>query len=174
MKKLIATTLALTTVLCTGMPVLAAETVGQNGSQDIDVTAKYSDSTTTPDAYSIDIAWEDMTFTYSMAGTMEWDPATHTYEENITAGWDKESADVTVTNHSNVAVDVSFGYTPTNSYGVITALSNSDSALNLAAGVEGDVANAAAATATLSVSGVPNDTVTENGVVVGTITVQVN
>lgn len=174
MKKMITTVLALVMVMSPGVNAFAAETVGQNGSRDIEVTARYSDTVTTPDVYSVDIEWDNMTFTYSEAGTMEWDPATHTYEENVTAGWDKKSAAVTVTNHSNVAVNVTFGYTPVETFGVTTSLSNTEAAVKLAAGVEGDVAGAESATATLTVSGTPNEAVTAEGVVVGTITVKIS
>lgn len=40
-------------------------------------------------------------------------------------------------------------------------------------GVEHDVAGAASTTATLTVSGVPNEDVTETGIVVGTINVKI-
>ncbi len=173
MRKTIKMILALATVMSMSTIAFATETVGQNGSQNIDVIAKYSDTVTTPDVYSVDIEWEDMTFTYSEAGTMDWNPSTHAYTENVISGWDKESAEVTVTNHSNVAVDVTFAHAPITTYGVTTALSNTDSAVNLAAGVEHDVAGAASTTATLTVSGVPNEDVTETGIVVGTINVKI-
>lgn len=181
MKKLIAAILALVMVMSLSVTAFAAETVGQtgsqtvgqNGSQNISVTAKYSDTVTTPDVYSVDITWDSMTFTYSEAGTRDWNPATHTYTENITAGWDKERAEVTVTNHSNVDVDVTFNYVPDNTHGVTTSLSNTEAAVTLNAGVEGDLSHADSVTAALTISGTPNDTVNAAGVVVGTITVHI-
>lgn len=173
MKRIIATTLTLAIGFGMSATALAAETVGQNGRQDIDVKAKYSDAVTTPDVYSIDIQWDNMTFTYSEAGTMDWNPATHTYTENVTAGWDKDSADVTVMNHSNVPVDVSFGYVPEDSYGITTALTDIENAVNLKAAMEGNLTDIPSVTVTLTVSGTPNKNVTEEGVVVGTITVKI-
>ncbi len=174
MKKMIAAILAVAMVLGVHSTSYAGQNLGQNESQSIDVTAKYSDDITTPDVYSVEIVWDNMTFSYSEAGTMDWNPETHTYTENVTAGWDKTSADVTVTNHSNVDVDVTFGYVPVESYGVTTGLTNTDAAVNLTAGVVGEADEAASVTATLSVSGTPSETVTEEGVVIGTITITIS
>lgn len=173
MKKIIKSVLAVVMILNLGIPAFAAESVGKNGSQNIDVTAKYSGAVTSPEVYSVDIAWDSMIFTYTETGTMVWNPDTHTYEENLTASWDKESADLIVTNHSNVEVNVTFDYLPVEAYGITTSLSNAGVAVELAAGVEGDVEGAASTTATLHISGTPNDTVTSDGVVVGTITVKI-
>ena len=104
MKKLIATALALTMTLGMSTTALAAGNVDGAGvgSQDpIDVTAKYNDGVTEPAVYSVDLAWEDMTFTYNESGTRTWNPDTHTYTDTTSAGWDKITAAVTTTNHSN-------------------------------------------------------------------------
>ena len=79
MKKLIATALALTMTLSLSTTALAAGNVNGAGvgSQDpIDVTAKYNDGATEPTVYSVDLTWEDMTFTYNESGTRTWDPDT--------------------------------------------------------------------------------------------------
>ena len=109
MKKLIATALALTMTLSLSTTALAAGNVDGAvvGSQEpIDVTAKYNDSATDPIVYSVDLKWDDMTFTYNEFGTRTWDPDTHTYTDTTSAGWDKTYAAVTATNHSNVQVTV--------------------------------------------------------------------
>ena len=54
---------------------------------------------------------EDMTFTYNESGARTWDPDTHTYTDTTSAGWDKVTAAVTATNHSNAQVTVKFDYT---------------------------------------------------------------
>ena len=111
MKKLIATALALTMILSLSTTALAAGNVDGAGvgSQDpIDVTAKYNNGATEPTVYSVDLTWEDMTFTYNESGTRTWDPDTHTYTDTTSAGWDKVTAAVTATNHSNAEVKVSF------------------------------------------------------------------
>ena len=115
MKRIIAAALALTMTLGMSTTALAAGNVDGAGvgSQDpIDVTAKYNDGVTEPAVYSVDLAWEDMTFTYNESGTRTWNPDTHTYTDTTSAGWDKTTATIQMTNHSNVAVDVDLTYNP--------------------------------------------------------------
>jgi hypothetical protein len=69
---------------------------------------------------------------------------------------------------------VEFAYAANTSYGITTTLTHAEAPVTLPAGVEGDVAGAAQVTATLSVSGQPNDTVTAEGVVVGKVTVKIS
>lgn len=176
MKKLIATALALTMTLSLSTTALAAGNVDGAGvgSQDpIDVTAKYNDGTTEPTVYSVDLTWEDMTFTYNKSGTRIWDPDTHTYTATTSAGWDKETAAITATNHSNAPVTVTFDYTPQGDTGVTAYMSKLS--FILAAGVENYPDDASTNSSALTIDGnsKPNSSVTAEGVTIGTITVTI-
>ena len=68
MKKIIAAALALTMTLGMSTTALAAGNVdgaGVGSQNPIDVTAKYNDDATESTVYSVDLTWEDMTFTYN-------------------------------------------------------------------------------------------------------------
>ena len=174
MKKLIATALALTMTLSLSTTALAAGNVNDAGvgSQDpIDVTAKYNDGATEPTVYSVDLTWEDMTFTYNESGTRTWDPDTHTYTDTTSAGWDKVAAAVTATNHSNTEVTVKFDYTPQGATGVNASMSKDS--FKLTAGVENKPSEAATDSSILTITGTPNNSVTAEGVTIGTITVTI-
>lgn len=176
MKKLIATALALTMTLSLSTTALAGGNVdgaGVGSLDPIDVTAKYNDGTTEPTVYSVDLTWEDMTFTYNESGTRTWDPDTHTYTDTTSAGWDKVTAKVTATNHSNTAVTVSFTYTPQGDTGVNASMTKRS--FILAAGVENYPNDAATDSSLLTINGnsEPNSSVTAEGVTIGTITVTI-
>lgn len=176
MKKLIATALALTMTLSLSTTALAAGNVdgaGVGSQVPIDVTAKYNDSATEPTVYSVDLTWEDMTFTYNESGTKIWDPDTHTYKDTTSAGWDKFTAEVTATNHSNTAVTVSFTYTPQGNTGVTASMSKPS--FTLAAGVVNYPDDAATDSSALTIKAdtKPNSSVTAEGVTIGTITVTI-
>lgn len=176
MKKLIATALALTMTLSLSITALADGNVygaGTGPQEPIDVTAKYNDSTTEPTVYSVDLTWEDMTFTYNESGTRIWDPDTHTYKDTTSAGWDKDTAVVTATNHSNTVVTVSFTYTPQGDTGVTASMSKNS--FILAAGMENWPDDAATNSSALTINGnsKPNSSVTAEGVTIGTITVTI-
>ena len=175
MKKIIAAALALTMTLSLSTTALVAGNVDGAGlgSQDINVTAKYNDGVKEPTVYSVDLTWEDMTFTYNESGTRTWDPDTHTYTDTTSAGWDKISAAVTATNHSNAQVTVKFDYTPQGATGVNASMSKDS--FKLAAGVENKPNEAATDSSNLTIdSGTkPNSSVTAEGVTIGTITVTI-
>lgn len=175
MKKMITAFLALSLMAGMGTAALAAAgsgTVRENGSQPIDVTAKYTGGADTDTVYSVDIAWEDMTFTYHESGSRTWNPSDHTYTDNTSAGWDKTTAGVTVTNHSNADVAVALAYDPVAGTGISGALD--EPAYTLKAGEENSYASADSKTSTLTISGTPNASVSADGVTVGTITVTVS
>ena len=129
--------------------------VAQIGSKEIAVKAKYSVVSNTPASYSIDLSWTDMTFTYTRMDTHIWDPLTHTYKTESQSGWDETRGSITVTNHSNVDVQVAVAYLPEADTEITGILKNSSAKLK--AGTIGDYAGADSMTATLTVSGTPKD-----------------
>ena len=60
---------------------------------------------------SVDVTWGSMEFTYNVG---DWDPDTHQYE----GGWtcDEDENKITVTNNSNIAIDVTCEYTKAQDY----------------------------------------------------------
>ncbi len=174
MKKQISLLLSLALVLSLSVTAFAADgsgSVGRNDSQDIPVTAKNTGSSTDTPVYSVDISWEDMTFTYSATTTRTWNPDTHTYTSSGTRSWNKTTAAVTVVNHSNVDVDVSIEYAGVADTGVTGAMDiTSDT---LAAGKENKYSEADSGVYTLTISGAPNASVSESGIQIGTITVTI-
>lgn len=173
MRKLFSVLLVIGMLFAMSITAFAAapETVGKGGSKEIDVTAKYKSSTTTPEVYSVDISWSSMTFTYTETGTKSWNAANHSYDTSTQGAWDKTSATITVTNHSNASVDLVIAYTPANDTGIIGTLANSTATLD--AGAEGNYAGADSHTATLTISGVPSNRITFDGVKIGTVKVTI-
>ena len=143
----------------------------QIGSREIDVKAKYTVVSTTPASYSVDLQWTDMTFTYTREDTRIWNPLTHTYKTGSRSGWDKTRGSITVTNHSNVDVKVTVAYLPEPDTGVKGVLKNASAKLK--AGIVGDYKGADSMTATLTVSGTPEETVTAAGTKVGKLRITI-
>jgi len=143
--------------------ILRIDAIGaQVGSKEIDVKARYSVVSHTPASYSIDVSWTDMTFSYTRVDTHIWDPLTHTYKTGSKSGWDKTRGSITVTNHSNVDVQVAVAYLPEPDTGIKGILKNASAKLK--AGAIGDYDGAASMTATLTVSGTPKESATETKV----------
>ena len=143
----------------------------QIGSREIDVKAKYTVISTTPASYSVDLQWTDMTFTYTREDTRIWNPLTHTYKTGSRAGWDKTRGSITVTNHSNVDVQVTVAYLPEPDTGIKGILKNTSAKLK--AGAVGDYKGADRMTATLTVSGTPEETVTASGTNIGKLRITI-
>ena len=143
----------------------------QIGSREIDVKAKYTVVSTTPASYSVDLQWTDMTFTYTREDTRIWNPLTHTYKTGSRSGWDKTRGSITVTNHSNVDVKVTVAYLPEPDTGIKGILKNASA--NLKAGIVGDYKGADSMTATLTVSGTPEETVTAAGTKIGKLRITI-
>ena len=171
MKK-ITTLLAAAALTCTmGTTAFAADQDGVNtGSYSADVKGTYQAGSSGA-VYSVDIAWTDMSFTYTGAGEGTWDPETHQYSGGSSEGaWTASNDSITVTNHSNAAVKATASYQAETGYDSTTMTFGNNGA-TVATAVGTEVASAPSATITVT----PGGTLAEsaNGGKIGTITVSI-
>ena len=112
MKKILAALLALAMLACMSVTVFATEaTLDALGEQDIDLEAVFNDrgDDVYNDVYSVNVEWDDMTFTYSTQKlTYTWNEEDLDWEvtNTLAAGWDKANATITVTNRSSLGINV--------------------------------------------------------------------
>lgn len=143
------------------------------------VTGSYTAASSTGTVYRVDVTWGDTSFTYTQGEKGSWDPATHSYADDVTGSW-SGGTDITVANHSNAAVDATFGFTPEAAFdgkitGAFTAASGTTltgSTLSLASADAGESLNnfskAPKGEVAFSLSGDPGPFT--NGTTLGTIT----
>ena len=114
-----------------------------------------------------------MDFTYTDASEGTWNPATHTYDGATDGVWSTDTKAITVTNHSNVAVNAALDFTAEVD-GIVGSFTEdsgnaNDNILELATAEGTEVANAPTATANFGISGAAIDANQQ----LGTITVTV-
>lgn len=143
------------------------------GKYNIEISGTYTPGAVADEIISADIAWDAMDFTYTGASQGTWNPVTHTYEGATEGGWSNNTPAITVTNHSNVAVNATLGFTAnvTGVVGTFTEASGTenDNVLELATAEGTEVANAPTATANFGISGAAIDA----DKTLGTITVTI-
>ena len=144
-----------------------------DGKYNIEIVGTYTPGTAADEIISVDIVWDAMDFTYTAASQGTWNPATHAYDGATAGGWSDNTPAITVTNHSNVAVNASLTFTADVSgvVGTFTEASGTanDNILNLATAEGTEVANAPTATANFGISGAAIDA----DKTLGTITVSI-
>ena len=149
--------------------------VQQTGTQvrEFTVTGVYQAGTSSADVISVDVAWDAMDFTYTAPSQGTWNPANHAYEGATEGGWSDNTPAITVTNHSNAAINATLGFTAdvTGVVGTFTEASGTenDNILNLATAEGTEVGSAPKATANFSISGAAIDA----DKTLGTITVTI-
>lgn len=170
MKKMISLLAAAALVCTMGTTAFAADQDGVNtGSYSADVKGTYQAGGSDA-VYSVDIAWTDMSFTYTGAGEGTWNPETHQYEGGTEASWTDSNASVTVINHSNAAVKATASYQAETGYESTTmTFGNNGATVATAEGTE--FAKAPSATITITPTG--SLAQTANGGKIGTITVSI-
>ena len=144
-----------------------------NNQEIINVNAKYVLGGEERTVYSVDVAWGSMDFTYTSAFKGTWNPTTHEYDGATDAKWTcKENANViTVTNHSNAGVSLSFKYKSAANYSSIIGTFD-NSSITLSTAENTTRANAPTSRTTLTLTGdMPTGTTTETNIVIGTITI---
>ena len=173
MKKLCALFLAVMLIAALTIPVFAEETVDANGGDaniNVNGVVQYTGSSETQ-TISVDVAWENMTFTYVEGVHFGWDPENHEYAGAYEGYWENDRTDITVTNHSNTEVHatLSFESGVDTVSGAFTEDSGTmdDGVLELASAVDTEVEEAPTATATFNISG----SISASADVIGEITV---
>lgn len=185
--KLLSGVMALALVACMGTTAFAAEgpqagntdITELDGTTDINVNIAATMVEEQP-AYSVNVEWESMSFTYTDVAKT-WSTTTHTWSADA-GTWSAATSDITVINHSSEAVDVAATYKAAQAgqfeedqayLGVTVGLEDFGTKQLQAGdpdntdGVDGDNM----ATAQLSVSGTPTQTIAD--ATVGTVTVTV-
>lgn len=170
MKKRTALAMTLVVTMVMGTTVFAAEI--NDGSHQ--VTATYVEGSSSDTIYSVDVSWGSMEFTYTSPAQGTWDPETHEYlgaEDSGRWTYAEDANKITVTNHSNAAVEAGLTYTAAEGYEDIEGIFDS-AALNLPTAVGTEVDAAPSDSALLEISGELPES--EESVTVGTVTVTLN
>ena len=178
MKKTL-TTLAILLVLalCLSVPAFATDaTISENaGTDSVDVNGVYVPGTVASKVVSVDLSWGSMSFTYNAASEGEWDEDTHDYVNKTEAEWvcDENANKITVTNHSNTAIEAQFSFLAQSGADVTGSFTNVSgesisNKINLATAEGTPVDRAPTADAYFNISG----SISANGAL-GTITVKV-
>lgn len=153
--------------------------LGSGESESQDITISVVNGVETPTVYYVVVAWESLQFEYDLGGGRnEWDAVNHVYTQEgaANARWRDADAKVTVTNHSNVRVNIETlidGSNRKEMNNVVAALDKTTAAIEEAdqaayMGVNSD--KAPSAVFTITVSGVP----TAADFKLGKVTVMVN
>lgn len=173
MKKILALILAVALVMSMAVTASAANGVANGGTDSAEVKGNYS-SKATVTIYSVDIAWEGLSFTYNGAFEGTWNPQTHEYEDATAAGWAAGTGKITVTNHSNTDITATPSYTAADAY-KDAGMSFSTNALKVTTadnGTNGAAGTAVQGTITVTPTGsLPEGT---KDATIGTITITIS
>ncbi len=116
MKKII--TLIMILVLMVTVRTAAFATASDPVTQE--VWASYKESTTDRPVISIDISWDQMSFTYADTSAPAWNPEKHRYEgETTEGGWLPGTGTITIRNNSNAILQATVSYTQEADYSTV-------------------------------------------------------
>lgn len=151
------------------------KTVDQiGGSAVANVTGTYKEGQSGAARYKVDIAWTDLSFTYTSGSEGTWDPDTHTYNGATEGGWGSQSGTITVTNHSNAGITATPAYEAKTGY-ESAGMAFTGISLQLGTADNGNGENGAGKETGGTLTVTPTGTLPENtnGDTIGTITVTI-
>ncbi len=168
MKKVFAIFLALTLVFSLSVTAFAAGT----GDYTQNVTGSYNAGTAADTVYSVDISWEELSFTYTAPAVGSWNPDTLSYDGAATQGTWSGTGTITVKNRSNVAITATPSYAQASGYDSASVTFSSNS-LNVASADTG-VATGTEQSGTITVT--PTGSLPKNtsNATIGTITLTIS
>lgn len=109
MKKVITMFVALIIFTSSFGAVYAVNNDGTS-STDIEVNGVFQAGKEAGVKISVDVSWDEMSFTYVDGDKGEWQPDKHSYAEDAVGAWENETKTITVTNHSNAAVTATLSF----------------------------------------------------------------
>ena len=175
MKKIIAIALTLALAICLAVPAFADTVTTDNGTATKLVSAAYEAGSSATEVISVDVAWGSMTFIYQDAVEGTWNASEHSYSGAREAQWSYIGNEITVTNHSNTAVEAQLTFSDWFEFDIIegsfteTSDTANDGKLLLATAVGTEYASAPSASAHFNVT---SGSITEDGAL-GEITVKI-
>lgn len=173
MKKLLAFFLAMIMIASMPATVFAEANIGDHGeAATIIVSGIFQPSGGEFKTISVDLVWDEMTFTYIKTSSGDWDPGSHEYVGGVEGAWSEETRTITLTNHSDIGVTAALSFEPiADVEGIFTETSGTenDNILELASGIGTTYAEAPAASAEFGIRGEP---IAEDGAL-GLITISI-
>lgn len=89
-------------------------TISGEGNYDVEIIGTYTAGQASTSVISVDIAWDDMSFTYTGASQGTWLPDEHRYNGAQAGSWSENKPGITLTNHSNVDIKADISFAPNN------------------------------------------------------------
>lgn len=117
MRRSIALILILALLAAVGVTAFATETTETSGGNSQEVLASYEEGNQDKTVISVDISWEQMSFTYRGESAPAWNAEEHRYEGEATeAGWAPGTGLITIRNNSNTILQAHVGYQQETAY----------------------------------------------------------
>lgn len=123
MKKIISAIMILALLMALGTTAFASSITDTETGSSQEVLASFKEGVKDKTIISVDISWNQMSFTYKGASEPVWDALEHKYVgEPEDAHWELSNATITVTNHSNTVLQAIINYAEENAFEDVSLL----------------------------------------------------